>query len=291
MKTLEVFVPVVGAILFSVYMLLRYVYAEAPKEIFYEETVVILHDKYTGRLYSMDVKTVDDKLDPTSFYGLNNIDTIGHFNKLKSFKINEDLVDTNPGYRSDFQINTILNTLEFSFFYWLANLNNPKWSTQTEIHHGISMATSKFKDMLSTQSETKINLSKVIKHNKLVEAFETLDISLPSNSTITAYKDINSRKVVIDSKYSTIEYTMSYAGGGMFQAGNKVSQKIALYLGLDTSNPDRHQSHNFITSWKFNIKPWRRDSKEGSVHPSWFDRISKSYSRSFSWEKIEQRYQ
>lgn len=61
-----------------------------------------------------------------------------------------------------------------------------------------------------------------------------------------------------------------------------IGKNITKMLGLDSNASDRYQTHNFITSWKFHQKPWFRDSKEASIHLSWFERIFRQYSKTWT---------
>lgn len=292
-NVLEVLVPAFGTMLFSAFILYKYVHLDAPKDIYKEQTLAVLHDKYTGRLFSMNTfRTVDDKPEAMSdIFGLSNIDHIDHFEKFKNLKIASKLVDTNAGYRGQDMAPLVLDVVEFTFVYWIAHLNVPTWGTQEQFHYVISGGGATYKNLSTKDMEKDVNITEAFPNNVLIKTFEPIQTKLPSGSTLSSLRQPTFRKIEFDSDHSNIVYTIAYAGVAVFDPGiNTQSKKMATLLSLDSNARDRYETLNFTTTWTFHLKPWYRDSKEGSIHTSWFERIHSRYSKVFSWELIEKQF-
>lgn len=287
-ETLPVLFPAVGAILLSIYLGFKSVRIDAPEPEIKHVTLAILHDRDSGNIHSMVVRTVSDAMERgKKFRGLHKINEYRIFNDFKDMDV-WDSLKAESAEEPHGKVSTLISLLEYAILDWFS---------QSEIlagyqDHGTiyliqgsggggSIPTNLVPVMVSRDKN---------EWNPFLRARD-ITLLLPKGSTLSRNKPNHPRiNFSINTKHSTIKVRIMERAGGMFeQALEPVGQKIRNLLSLPEKTPS-FWVHGFRVEIETKQKPFSRFSDQAKTEKSWLERVRTTFEEDFSWDLLRKYY-
>jgi hypothetical protein len=283
-EILPIIFPVIGAILFSIYLGINSVFINAPKDEEVKIPIAIMVDRDRGDFHSMHILTItDDIKDMDKFKGLQRFNMLNGYTNFKDVDFNARLIKSQPLKQPDF----LLNMVEFSFLEWLSwpeNIYNIKDNQKIYTISG-SGGGMEFLNVPTTSIEVKDT------HNILLEKYP-INLKLPMDSVFQLKREADDFVVTpqIESPYSILSIRIYESASGTFDSRiGKVGINIAKKLGIVGESPNLNVRY-FWVNFKLQRKPFNRFAKQSILEHEWFKRLTENYKKDFSWEELRSLY-
>lgn len=298
-EILSFFLPALGAIILSFFVGIKFIYFDAPRKPDPTKlTVAIVHDKRDNTLYGLGCnnvmlnwKTLNEpglaalrSYNTAEIMDTNNIklllskDPLGM--KLGQFSENDQLIFSK----------TVFDFLEYNIFDWLSRINsvNGSWFNREYIYNFPSGRSQEATNLADSSMVESLTIDKTILPDNIL--FKTLSIEciFPTGTSIkeTHINDFR-RSIFINSKYSTIEFTIQQIGEGSLNESN-----TNVLTKLNINNYDSlsvYTGINYQVEIQTTIKPLFRFSKEAKLHPQWHQLLIDKFIEAYSFEEFEKR--
>lgn len=287
-ETLPVLFPAVGAILLSIYLGFKSVRIDAPEKEIKHVTLAILHDRDSGNIHSMVVRTVSEAIEMRNkFRGLHKINEYRIYNDFKDMDVWDSLKAESTEETHD-KVSTLISLLEYAIFDWFS---------QPEIYVGYQdHGTIYLLQGSGGGGSIPTNLVPVkVSHeknewNSFLRARD-IKLLLPKGSTISRNKPNHTGiDFTINTKHSTIKVQiMGRAGSRFEEALEPVGQKIRNLLSLPEKTPS-FWVHGFRVEIKTKQKPFSRFSDQAKKEKTWLERVRTTFEEDFSWDLLRKYY-
>jgi hypothetical protein len=290
-ESIDVFYPVLGAIILSSFLAVKAIWVDAPPDKELRESVALIHRMKTGELMSPYRRDVNDGISVNSiaFGGLEDIQFLNITVGLEELKLAQNLKAVT--YAESIEKSPqALDQLEYIFWDWFAKNTFPAWLSDSQMIEGITGAGGGVTTKVTPHMIEKITLDeKIFPDNPLFKA-RPIIIQLPTGSILRTNSFPLNRTTILSTKYSESEFKLIGGGGGALElGGNNLTRKISSQFGF---SPDELlASYSFGLQWKFHIKPFARYSVESKLQKEWFDVMSQRIRETFSWTDIKGRLQ
>lgn len=298
-EILSFFLPALGAILLSFFVGIKFIYIDAPKNPDPTKlTIAIIHDKRDNTLYGLGCNNMMLKWKTLNEPGIAtlrsyNTDEIMNPNKIRLLLSKDPIglkqVENTDNNQLIFS-KTVFDFLEYNIFEWLSRINSVKgsWFNREYIYNFPSGSSQDAINLADSSMIKSLKIDKKIFPNNILFKTQSLECIFPTGTSIIT-KHINEfrRSILIDTKHSTIEFTIQQIGGGSLNESN-----TNVLTKLDISNYDSkclYTGMNYQLEIQTTIKPLFRFSKEAKLHPQWHQLLIEKFIEAYSFEEFEKR--
>lgn len=298
-EILSFFLPALGAIFLSFFVGVKFIYFDAPKNPDPTKlTVAIIHDNRDNTLYGLGCNNVMLNWKTLNEPGLAalrsyNTDEIMNPDKIK-FLLSKDPMGLKLGGYSDSDqlifSKTVFDFLEYNIFEWLSRINSVKgsWFNREYIYNFPNGRSQEATNLADSSMVKALKIDNTIFPNNVLFKSHSLECIFPTGTSIKeTHINESKRSILIDTKYSTIEFTIQQIGSGSLNESN-----TNVLAKLNINNYDSlciYTGINYQLEMQTTIKPLFRFSKEAKLHPQWHQLLIEKLIEAYSFEEFEKR--